>query len=574
METKENRIPATKRQNPLTFYLRTLLYMIMALVMRMVAFLPLGALVLFPEGSYFRWLAMLCPVLLIFFILPLRFSFAQALVQPARGRWFSFDKATSVQGYAGKLGESLVHALNIIKWGIPLWVMIGGCVYYYLKLDSITLMSNVEKIGATVVAISFSVANFFIGIFGGVLLVPNGGLMEGLYTILIALGLGVLILLWGVVRNSAFRYIWAQAKENQQSPRKLARRRLAGRRWRQLGVALLNLILWVPAGYIVFRTVRSTLSNLSTMLFNYMATRQLNLPELSTVLYPLLFAFIVCYLPLLPVRRIMTAFFATKQLRRMPDTEAVAEPVAEPTLGEDAISPAVSSVPEQDAEMPEAPAKVVAPIPVYTPFAQTEETPVSKPEPVAEVAPAYEPEPVAEVAPAYEPEPVAEVAPAYEPEPVVDAAPAYEPEPVAEVAPAYEPEPVVEAAPAYEPEPLVEVAPAYEPEPAAEVAPAYEPEPVVEVAPAYEPEPVAEVAPETEPQPVVKEAFTFTPSPDARSAPPYEAAPFFGIDATDAVQAQASADEDAFQKPSVASLFDTEESTNPETPADAEDDGK
>lgn len=252
METKENRIPATKRQNPLTFYLRTLLYMIMALVMRMVAFLPLGALVLFPEGSYFRWLALLCPVLLIFFILPLRFSFAQALVQPARGRWFSFDKATSVQGYAGKLGESLVHALNIIKWGIPLWVMIGGCVYYYLKLDSITLMSNVEKIGATVVAISFSVANFFIGIFGGVLLVPNGGLMEGLYTILIALGLGVLILLWGVVRNSAFRYIWAQAKENQQSPRKLARRRLAGRRWRQLGVALLNLILWVPAGYIVF----------------------------------------------------------------------------------------------------------------------------------------------------------------------------------------------------------------------------------------------------------------------------------------------------------------------------------
>ena len=86
METTETLMPKSSRQNPLTFYLRTLLYMFMALVMRVVAFAPLCALWVFPAGSQWRWLAVLCPVLLIFFILPLRFSFAQALVQVGHGR--------------------------------------------------------------------------------------------------------------------------------------------------------------------------------------------------------------------------------------------------------------------------------------------------------------------------------------------------------------------------------------------------------------------------------------------------------------------------------------------------------
>lgn len=77
------------RQNPITFYLRALLYMFMALLMRVVALLPLAtAFMWIPAGSPFRWLAVLTPLLFIFFVLPLRFSFAQALVQPARERRF------------------------------------------------------------------------------------------------------------------------------------------------------------------------------------------------------------------------------------------------------------------------------------------------------------------------------------------------------------------------------------------------------------------------------------------------------------------------------------------------------
>ena len=47
-------------------------------------------------------------------------------------------------------------------------------------LDDLRVIGD---IGGTVVSVSYAVANFFIGIFRGAALVPNGGIMEGLYTI-------------------------------------------------------------------------------------------------------------------------------------------------------------------------------------------------------------------------------------------------------------------------------------------------------------------------------------------------------------------------------------------------------
>ncbi|NLI21764.1 MAG: hypothetical protein GX418_09480, partial [Clostridiales bacterium] len=293
METTEARKPQVRRQNPLTFYLRTLLYMFMAVVMRVVAFLPLGALLLFPEGSYWRWAALLCPILLIFFILPLRFSFAQALVQPTRERRFSFDKATSVQNYGEKLAESLLHALHLFLWGIPLWATLGAGYYFYQSVDVITLTKALNDLGANAVSICYAVANFFIGIFNGQQLVPAGGLMEGLYVVGALLALDALILLWGVVRNSAYRYIWALATYLQKNPHAEARRRLRGRRWKQFWVAVLNLVLWVPALLIVFTTFKSMLSDLSNALFAFVTTRQLSLPEMTGALNPIIFAFLV-----------------------------------------------------------------------------------------------------------------------------------------------------------------------------------------------------------------------------------------------------------------------------------------
>jgi len=285
--------------------------MFAALLVRVVALLPLGALCLFPAGSQLRWLALLCPVLLIFLVLPLRFSFAQALAWPADGRRFSFRTAFSFSNYGEKLSESLLHALHIFKWGIPLWLMLGGVYYAYNQIDMITLMGGLSDIGAGVTTAEAAVGNFFIGIFGGAQIVPNGGLMEGLYAVVGVLGLGLLILLWGVVRNSAFRYVWA-VTPGDRNPHAEARRSLRGRRWDQLGIAIVNLILWAPALYVTFSALKDVLGDLSDAIFTLMSTEQASLPEFSGAVGPLLFAFLVCYMPLLPVRRILTSAFAVR----------------------------------------------------------------------------------------------------------------------------------------------------------------------------------------------------------------------------------------------------------------------
>ncbi len=529
MEMTEKTEVVTKRHNPLTFYLRTLLYMFMALLMRLVAFAPLAALWVFPESSWLRWLWVLCPVLLIFFILPQRFSFAQALVQKPRERAFSFDKATSLRPYGRKLGEALVHALNILKWGIPLWLALGACVYFYLKTDAITLMTSLSNLGASVVAVGIAVANFFIGIFGGTALVPNGGIMEGAYTVLAVLGVLLLVLMLGMVRNSAFRYIWAQATESGLKPRAQARRRLAGRRWTQLGVAVLNLVLWLPALFVAFTTLKGVLSGLSDALFNYVATRQLNLPELSNALYPLLFAFLVCYMPLLPVRRIMTAFFATKALRR-PQVDdvsvadsAAAQVVPEPTLPPVTDAPlfvpasepvAAAAEPEPDEE-PDATATEPVPVPVYMPAAQPNE-------PQASETPAVEE--------AWKPEEQAA--------PVTAAAPVFTPEPETLRETVFAPEPLADGSAVPEPEPAP-VAPVFMQEPDA-------PDGSVHMADPEEP------------------AFSFAPSPEPVEEPIAEPVPetaaLYGM--------ELHAEEDAYATPKVTSIFDADEPAAPEAPVE------
>ena len=58
------------KQNPLVFYLRMLLYMFIALFLRLAALSPLVCLFAFPDGSALKWLWLACPVLMVFFILP------------------------------------------------------------------------------------------------------------------------------------------------------------------------------------------------------------------------------------------------------------------------------------------------------------------------------------------------------------------------------------------------------------------------------------------------------------------------------------------------------------------------
>ena len=297
--------PTGKNQSPLMFYLRMLLYMLTALVIRVVAFLPLAALV--QEGAA-KWLALLCPAMLVFVVLPLRYSFAEALVQQPGERCFSLARAYHFGHYGEKLAESLLHALHVIKWGIPLAALMVYAMYWYNDVDALTMLQSITALGAGWASIRVGVGNFF----GGDAVVPANTMMDGMFVIAMVVVLAVLIWLYGAVRNSASRYSWVLATRNDRAPRKELRRRLIGRRWKQLGVAVINLLLWVPFVVVLALTLKSAVSDLSTMLMMAITTGKLPAMDLAGVVLPLAAAFFGLYMTLLPVRRMLTAAFVVR----------------------------------------------------------------------------------------------------------------------------------------------------------------------------------------------------------------------------------------------------------------------
>lgn len=322
--------------NPFTFYLRTLLYMFVALFLRLVALAPLACLFLFPQGSPLKLLSLLCPAMLALLILPLRYSFAEALVRQDKGRRFSFDTALGMGNYGEKLSESLLGALHVAKWGLPLLAMLLYAYYWYKEVDALTLLKTLTELGRGWSGMWCAVANFFLGLVGGTpLAAPQNTLMEGVTAVLAALGLGVLVLLYGAVRNSAARYVWVVANRCDRSPRKELRRSLRGRRLGQLGVALVNLALWVPFLAVVVSVFKGVVTQVADGLMTALSQRTLPVVDLAAAVSPLLGAFVLLYMPLLPVRRILTAAYATH------DRRAAARPApAEPGAGEAEAAPA------------------------------------------------------------------------------------------------------------------------------------------------------------------------------------------------------------------------------------------
>jgi hypothetical protein len=339
------------RQNPFMFYLRALTYTLSALSLRLVAFAPL-LLLLLPAGSVWRWFALLTPLMLLLVVLPMRYSFADALVQKPRQRCFSFDTALSVEHYGEKLGESLLHALSVAKWGIPLLVMLLLAGWYYLfplEQNSIGLLKLLNEIGEWGAGVWYGVSDFFVRLFGGMPVEhAKGNWIAGIGVLAGALGIGVLILLYGIVRNSCNRYIWVVATRDERTPRTEIRRRMRGRRWQQLLVALGNLVLLAPflvfAVLVILHAVGPVMDVLSSMLMGGGASL-----ELSTLAVPLVLAFFLLYLPLVPVRRIITANFATARRRHALPGDGAAEMPDSVVTRSIRASQAVSDVPMPDA---------------------------------------------------------------------------------------------------------------------------------------------------------------------------------------------------------------------------------
>lgn len=311
------------KQNPFLFYLRLLLYIILALLIRLAAFAPLVCLAAYPSGAWQRWLALLCPALVLFVVLPLRYSFADALVQKPGQRCFDFNTAFSFREYGEKLSESVLHAAHVFKWGIPLLAMLGYAFYAYNEVDALTLLQSVTAIGKFWSQLWCAVVNGIGGLFGAQPLVPpSATLMEGFLVLCAALGLGMLIWLFGAVRNSANRYIWVLANRSDRPPHTEVRRRLIGRRFRQWCVGLVNFALCIPFWVVTLVILKGTVSDLANRLM--MAATMGQLPEmpLASLALPVALCFLGLYLPFLPVRRWLTASFAVRERRWTPAGKA------------------------------------------------------------------------------------------------------------------------------------------------------------------------------------------------------------------------------------------------------------
>ncbi len=495
----QNTTAKPRKQNPISFYLRTLLYMFIALVLRAVVFLPLVALFYFPEGSPLRWLSLLCPVLFVFFLLPLRFSFADALVQSKGQRFFAFDVACGFRHYGEKLGESLLHCLSVAKWMIPLAT---GGVYAYLYQKDVgasALLEDIGTLGQSVMVVWSKVVNFFRDLFGHMEQDAfQGGVGEGLLFLVIVAGVLTLIALIGVLRNSATRYVWAYANHNEKNPRREVRRRVRNRRFAQFIAALINLIFWAPFVYMLHWFLKDVIANFATQAMYLLAGSKMDLSFLVARNGQLLYCFFLFYLPFLPLRRFVTAFFAAKTIDRRHSTSA---PVAE-------APQAVEPAPMQSLQD-------VKPVPAWPPQEETTSVPVQEPPMV--FAPFVD-KPLAAPEQPVSPDP--EPAPYEAPQlPFISSAPS-----------PYSPEPVP-----YQPEPAP-----YQPEPAP-----YQPEPVA--ATPYQPE----AAPSQEMDEPAEEQASAQAEPDVESslepeAPAYSQFLFGGEKPADSKESRQDVDPSAF----------------------------
>lgn len=308
------------RHNFLVFYLHTLLYMAMALLLRVIALIPLTCLFIFPPGSLLRCAAFLSPAFFVFLILPMRFSFAEAIAQKPIRFFFSFDIAFALKDYPQKLTASLRHAFSLFKWGIPL---IGFLIYLYFSLPSatpLTIAASLNTLGQMAVA----QYNRFVHLTGGILgnaepVMMEGGFAEGILTLLGNIGIFTLVWLYGAMRNSAYRYIWAIGRHDGRKPHAEIRFCLRKKRFLQLLYAIANAILWFPFLLLLARTAKTIagdlayIANLNLMdglsLLTGSGLNELLIGQLQN-LFPLLFALFALYFPLLPVRRTLTASFS------------------------------------------------------------------------------------------------------------------------------------------------------------------------------------------------------------------------------------------------------------------------
>lgn len=303
-----------KSQNDLIYYLSILLYMFLAVIIRVFAFSPLYYTYL--TGNY-TFPIILCVCFILFLVLPLRFSFAQAIVNEQGNRYFSLKKAFSFNQYTKKLVASWVHALQVGKWLIPLIALLYSWIQWYNVTLTSDAIAHIDKIGRQFTDFTTATRQFVLTLFGSdTILVSNGGLIEGVTILLSLVLICVIFFLIGCYRNSHYRYLWCIAMQNGVSSYKFPRKFVKKYRGAQFRYGLLNFFLWIP--FLV--TLTSFFTELpqkivDSFLIIYQNPTFSSLPVVHTVYYYLLLS-ILSYFCILPIRRAVSVRYITKTLEK------------------------------------------------------------------------------------------------------------------------------------------------------------------------------------------------------------------------------------------------------------------
>ena len=286
-------------------------YTFLAMLVRVVVLSTLMVLRITTVGWSIKWLALFCPVLIITLVLPMHFSFARALMTVAQGGSFSILQALRLTRYRKKLRASLQHALRIVFWGLPFFLMLGWLFYIIVLMDVVTTIRMLTSFGEIATSILSVIANFISGIFGRQSVLSIGGFKEGIYTISGITILTFLVFLWGIWRCSMYRYLWALLVSKSSNYSREMKRLLRKHKWKQLGCGFYNLFLWLPTLFFLFLVILSMYNQILKLLSALFETKLLEpilLPQGTMVLIAI---GLFLHLLILPIRRSMTAYLVS-----------------------------------------------------------------------------------------------------------------------------------------------------------------------------------------------------------------------------------------------------------------------
>ncbi len=275
----------TTAQNCKGRYFDWLAGILALMAVRALVLLPLLALVCFQKGDPLQLIALLAPVLYMFVVFPLRYSMGEAMEQALDGQAFSTVRLISFRGYGQKMKAVLMQALRLLPWALPLIAgLAAGWYMLYQVEDGTTVLRMIIDLGR---------------VFG-----KEYGIMQGMYVIAAFAGLLFLVLLYGMMRNGMLRFVWLSAGKKYTPVRREMLRRLKGRRVGQLLISLMQSVLLLPvllpAIYMGYRLLREYAK--------YMRIDLTNLQE-PQMLIGIILVFVLLYLPLLPLRKMLQAAY-------------------------------------------------------------------------------------------------------------------------------------------------------------------------------------------------------------------------------------------------------------------------